>query len=385
MTLSITGGNSLGLLALNSNTGQVTLTGVPNRSAVTMNGSPVSVVVTATDAAGAAVSSSVLVRFVDGCVGSPCQNDGVCIDRVNDYLCSCMPDSDGRNCENLNTLEIDLAGAQASSAGSSVSTGAGVGIAFGVIVALALIAFLAIFVIRNQSKPRHVAPNSITSVLYDEVDRPVNPPQAQKPSEYADFAPFAVTDVFVAGASNPLYSWYQPATPKDNCLENLAFADTGSFIIRDFTPTPGWHMLVVKTQTEVVSEKIRLTADGTYQLAGETFRPRGRLPSFATIPELVQHYASPDQKDLPVTLSVDNPIYDNSKLLVKGKHRQVEDSQEARPSLPLRGHEALVVSSIANDSSNESDLYLNQVEARNAINQRHGSVSLIRPTGDSAI
>ncbi len=115
------------------------------------------------------------------------------------------------------------------------------------------------------------------------------------------------SDIFVAGSSNPLYSWYQPETTKDDCVTQLAGAECGSFIVRDFTPTPGWHMIMIKTPSEVFSEKIRQTPEGLYQLVGESIRARGRLPSFTTIPQIAQHYASGAQPDLPVVLTVSNP------------------------------------------------------------------------------
>ncbi|CAF95373.1 unnamed protein product, partial [Tetraodon nigroviridis] len=41
------------------------------------------------------------VGYIDGdqCVPPPCQNEGVCKDGVNSYVCWCKPDFSGRNCE----------------------------------------------------------------------------------------------------------------------------------------------------------------------------------------------------------------------------------------------------------------------------------------------
>lgn len=42
-----------------------------------------------------------LHSFTDGdqCVPPPCQNDGVCKDGINSYVCWCKPNFSGRNCE----------------------------------------------------------------------------------------------------------------------------------------------------------------------------------------------------------------------------------------------------------------------------------------------
>ena len=37
---------------------------------------------------------------IDDCLGSPCQNDGTCIDGILNYTCDCTEDFGGRNCEN---------------------------------------------------------------------------------------------------------------------------------------------------------------------------------------------------------------------------------------------------------------------------------------------
>ena len=54
------------------------------------------------------------------------------------------------------------------------------------------------------------------------------------------------------------------------------------------------------------------------------------------MPDLIRHYASEDQSDLPTPLVVDS-IYDNQKLV--GQRRAVAAVTEARPVLPLRDSE----------------------------------------------
>ena len=37
---------------------------------------------------------------IDDCQLQPCQNNGTCQDRVNDYTCDCVLGFNGTNCEN---------------------------------------------------------------------------------------------------------------------------------------------------------------------------------------------------------------------------------------------------------------------------------------------
>ena len=37
---------------------------------------------------------------IDDCLSQPCQNNGTCQDRVNDYTCDCVVGFNGTNCEN---------------------------------------------------------------------------------------------------------------------------------------------------------------------------------------------------------------------------------------------------------------------------------------------
>lgn len=36
---------------------------------------------------------------IDECASSPCRNNGICTDRVNEYQCTCISGFGGRNCE----------------------------------------------------------------------------------------------------------------------------------------------------------------------------------------------------------------------------------------------------------------------------------------------
>jgi hypothetical protein len=41
-----------------------------------------------------------LIKDIDDCSPSPCENGGTCIDEVDSYTCQCVPGFDGDNCEN---------------------------------------------------------------------------------------------------------------------------------------------------------------------------------------------------------------------------------------------------------------------------------------------
>jgi hypothetical protein len=86
---------------------------------------------------------------------------------------------------------------------------------------------------------------------------------------------------------------------RKDCTEYLESQGEGAFVIRDSAATPGWHMLAVKTNNEVVHEKIRYTEDGQYELLtnDETSQPR-----FPDLPALVEYYLVP-QSDAPYTLA----------------------------------------------------------------------------------
>jgi hypothetical protein len=56
-------------------------------------------------------------------------------------------------------------------------------------------------------------------------------------------------------------------TRKD-CAAYLQTQPEGAFVIRDSAATPGWHMLAVKTGSDIVHEKIRFTEDGQVPAVG---------------------------------------------------------------------------------------------------------------------
>ena len=45
------------------------------------------------------ITENVLFLDIDDCSGRPCQNGGVCTDRVNDFSCRCAAGFEGKRCE----------------------------------------------------------------------------------------------------------------------------------------------------------------------------------------------------------------------------------------------------------------------------------------------
>lgn len=44
--------------------------------------------------------SLLIISDIDYCAEIPCQNNGTCIDLINDYQCYCTDGFDGKNCTN---------------------------------------------------------------------------------------------------------------------------------------------------------------------------------------------------------------------------------------------------------------------------------------------
>ena len=134
------------------------------------------------------------------------------------------------------------------------------------------------------------------------------------------------------GINNPLYTWYQPSMTRRECTQYLMLQGEGAFVVRTSEATPGWHMLGVKTSNEVVHEKIRFTEDGEYEMI-PTKTTLASQPRFKDLADLVEFYLHPHE-DMPYTLAMSNPIYDNHHLTQIQAPLETPDPEA--PSLPLK-------------------------------------------------
>jgi len=201
-------------------------------------------------------------------------------------------------------------------------------------------------------------------------------PTFQPPNKVAAGGAGAYSDVpavaFETGVSNPMYEWYQPELSRQECTNYLMSQGEGAFVIRDSQATPGWHMLGVKTNNEVIHEKIRFTEDGQYELLPT--KAGKKQPKFPDLPSLVDFYLHPTA-DVPYTLAVSNPIYDNHQLgqgkggnggraVAAGKTITLDPHA---PVVPLKEKEVQRVQELADGGD---DIYTNQREAKAALQTR---------------
>ncbi len=128
-------------------------------------------------------------------------------------------------------------------------------------------------------------------------------------------------------------------------------------------------MLGVKSQNRVLHEKIRMTEEGMYELL-PAHAGNKKQPKFRDVPGLIQFYVS-SREDMPYTLSLTNPIYDNHQLVQarSGREQAVEVTADpSAPYVPLKDAEAAVVTQLAGD-----ELYTNAAEAKSALGERRMS------------
>jgi hypothetical protein len=202
-------------------------------------------------------------------------------------------------------------------------------------------------------------------------------PTFSPPSEKQTYSTLTPGPAFHIGMSNPSYDWYQPSMSRKECTNYLMDQGEGAFVIRDSAATPGWHMLGVKSNNEVLHEKIRFTEDGQYELMPT--KSTGKQPRFTDLPTLVDFYLNP-QGDMPYTLAGANPIYDNHQLKQSkvgyAMTGNLIANDPAAPSLPLREKEVEQVASLARSGSlrpsadEEQDLYTNTAEAKAVLTER---------------
>jgi hypothetical protein len=173
--------------------------------------------------------------------------------------------------------------------------------------------------------------------------------------------------VFHPGVSNPMYAWYSPDMTRQEATEELVHAGPGAFVVRDSKATPGWHILGVKTATDVLHEKIRYTDEGSYQLLPANAAVE--QPRFRDLPGLVNHYGT-GVTGLPWRLdtsSCSNPMYGISDNASTGNYAGVPTlaNDPAAPVVPLKGRQVAQVTQLADAAS--QDIYSNTEDAKQAL------------------
>eukprot|EP00051_Salpingoeca_urceolata_P032418 m.15634 g.15634 ORF g.15634 m.15634 type:complete len:1888 (-) comp5062_c1_seq1:107-5770(-) len=254
-----------------------------------------------------------------------------------------------------------------SGSGSSMGLIAGVVIAVLIIVAIVV----AVVVVRRQKQVEQNAVKAMqTNALYDEPSNVSDSPAARAAAA-AEAAATATKSSLVPGRTNPLYEWYQPELSREDCVSLLEDEPVGAFLIRDYTPTPGWHMMHTKLPTMVRDDKIRQNPDGRLQICSPPIR--GMHPSFGSLPQLVKYYASAEQLALPVPLHVSDPIYDNRAMGTGASFGYDEASPLRRdanaPMVPLKNADVSAVSAVAGSD----EMYFNAAEAKSALMARQSS------------
>jgi hypothetical protein len=245
---------------------------------------------------------------------------------------------------------------------SGVSSGVVAGVAVGIVLLLILVILVLVLIRKNNSRISFDKDND--AIIYS--SHAINPTfKAPVNDAYIDIPK---ND---SGISNPMYTWYQPSMTRKDCTQYLMMQGEGAFIIRDSSATPGWHMLGVKTANEVIHEKIRYTEDGMYEMLSS--KSQATQPKFESLYKLVEFYLEP-REDMPYSLAVSNPIYDNHMLQNTTTNTITLSSDPMAPSLPLKDKEmdnvtALVRQSSVMHSNNGDDIYTNMKEAKQALKQ----------------
>ena len=273
--------------------------------------------------------------------------------------------------------------AKSSSSSGGMSSGAVAGVAVGIVLLLILVILVLVLLRKHNSRIAFDKDSDLA--IYS--SHAINPTfRAPENALYVDMPAVKTSDFeFGQGINNPMYTWYQPSMTRKECTQYLMAQGEGAFIVRDSSATPGWHIIGVKTSNEVLHEKIRFTEDGQYEMIPT--KTNTRQPRFKDLPGLIEFYLQPHE-DIPYTLAVSNPIYDNHQLKVGPEYALANNVvyDPAAPSLPIKDKELDNVTALARQASVREDLYTNATEAKQALTER-SNYSLADPgyliTGDS--
>eukprot|EP00049_Salpingoeca_infusionum_P000948 m.43833 g.43833 ORF g.43833 m.43833 type:complete len:1793 (+) comp10800_c0_seq1:242-5620(+) len=304
---SIVDGNAAGAFKISSSSGRVSVAMTPDNTEVVMD-SVLSLVVSANDGeASINTTVPVIVQKVAATTEDP------------------------------NAVDF----AESTKAGSTVTIA--VAVVCGVVLLAAIVAVV-LLVRRNSSNVSVYASGSFKP---ESATVPMSNPM------YAAAQSGLPASNFLTGTANPLYAWYQPDRSREACVADLRAKRPGAFVVRDYKPTPGWHMLHVKTPSNTVFDaKIRYDQTaGLYDVLTSSTEPR-----FATVPELVNHYSTISRSStLPCALTLDQDITTRQGLAI--------EEDVAAPALPLKDGQRTMIQQMAAGS----DIYDNTAHARAAL------------------
>lgn len=337
--------------------------------------------VTASDQQNAFTKFTLSVTFQSYCESNPnpCQNQGTCeyCDKTSDlacptldYKCTCAAGTEGNCftgtfCDTIDTIDncnLRQSNGNDSSKAASVGSGAIAAIVVGVIFLIILVVLLVLLYFRNNQRAQN------------QLDLNISVQHAAINENFIGAKPpvgFGADGSFQPGLSNPMYDWYHPEMSRQESSDFLDGLAEGAFVVRDSAATPGWHMMVIKHENEVLHEKIKLNEDGEYELLpSKTNRSQ---PKFKSVPEVIEFYRQ-ERDDSPYILcgaGLSNPIYDNHHLGAK-KHGESKPgyimTDPNAPNLPLKRKDVEQVQILAVDG--QEDMYTNSKEASESLNYR---------------
>jgi hypothetical protein len=220
-----------------------------------------------------------------------------------DQVFACEGDPSSQGCidatnalkDAQNALDLASESLAASAGGEADDDTSNAGLVVGVVVALLVVGLLiAAFVFkRNQDEKVTGLRNRMRT--YEDKSASVR--------TNATFTSPA-GQAFTPGCMNPLHDWYHPDMSRGQAVVHFGPLGDGAFVVRDSQATPGWYMLCIKTNNQLLHDKIRQTDDGKYELLPTN---GGRQPSFESLPELVDYYTSP-QAGVNYVLKLGNTV-----------------------------------------------------------------------------